>query len=179
MWDYSNARAGAGFRTAGRAARRPRPSLAILVAGMSLAGAACGSRSDTRQPVREFMAAVAHDVTTEGPAAWKKHFADDPGFFMAADGQLQFADNRAAAQGIEGLTHMIRQIQLQWGDDLRVDPVAADVAVVGCSWHEVRVIADGSRIEDHGYFTGTAEYRHGRWQFRNVHWSAALAADHQ
>jgi hypothetical protein len=28
-------------------------------------------------------------------------------------------------------------------------------------------------VEESGFFTGTAEYRSGRWQFRNAHWSVA------
>ena len=31
--------------------------------------------------VRRFTATVAHDVTQDGPVAWRKHFADSPDFF--------------------------------------------------------------------------------------------------
>ena len=92
--------------------------------------------------VRAFMRAVAHDVTQDGPAAWRKHFADSPAFFMA----------------------------------VRVDPLAENFAVVGASYHEVRVDTAGKRVDEDGFFTGTAEKREGRWQFRNAHWSAAAAA---
>jgi hypothetical protein len=37
-------------------------------------------------------------------------------------------------------------------------------------------MSDGKRAESGGYFTGIAERRNGRWQFRNAHWSVAAAA---
>jgi hypothetical protein len=123
--------------------------------------------------VRAFTRTVAHDVTEEGPAAWRKHFADSPSFFMAVDGHLQYASGAAAMAAIPDLARAIKHIELRWGDDLRVDPLTADLAVVATSWHEVLVDQAGKRVEEGGYFTGTAEYRNSSWQFRNAHWSVA------
>jgi hypothetical protein len=109
--------------------------------------------------VRGFMQAVAHDVTVDGPAAWRKEFADSPSFFMAADGQMVFPDNAAATKGIQDLALDIKQIELVWGNDLRVDPLMPDLAGVAVSYHEVRVNTIGLRVEDAGFFTGIAEYR--------------------
>src|SRR5580693_5484020 len=66
---------------------------AILLAGMALAGhGACQVASAQAQSpaaesaagvetgVRDFMRHVAHDVTREGPSAWRKYFADSPSF---------------------------------------------------------------------------------------------------
>jgi hypothetical protein len=124
--------------------------------------------------VRGFTSTVAHDVTQDGPSAWRKHFADTPSFFMAVNGNLVFANSAAVTAAIPGLARTIKHIELRWGDDLRVDPLTADLAVVATSWHEVIVDAAGNRVEETGYFTGTAEYRDGRWQFRNAHWSVAV-----
>lgn len=121
--------------------------------------------------VQAFMMAVAHDITQDGPVAWRKHFADSPAFFMAADGRLVFPNSAAAKTGIQDLTRAIKRIELRWGDDLRVDPLTTNLAVVAASYHEVQVDAAGKRVEESGYFTGTAEYHDGRWQFRNAHWS--------
>lgn len=121
--------------------------------------------------VRTFMRAVAHDITQDGPAAWRKYFADSPAFFMASEGLLVFPNSAAAAAGIQDLTRTVKQINLRWGDDLRVDPLTPDLAVVAASYHEVRVDTAGQRVDESGFFTGTAEYRDGRWQFRNAHWS--------
>jgi hypothetical protein len=123
--------------------------------------------------VRGFMQAVAHDVTMEGPAAWRKQFADSPSFFMAADGGMVFADSAAATTGIHELALGIRHIELAWGDDLRVDPLTPDLAVVAVSYHEVRLNTAGLRVEEPGFFTGIVEYRDGRWQLRDCHWSVA------
>jgi hypothetical protein len=149
---------------------------ALLLATVVSAG--CGSQSLTpvrasavEDGVRAFTRTVANDITQEGPSAWRRHFADSPSFFMAAEGRLEFPNSGAATAGIRDLTRMIKQIELRWGDDLRVDPLTADLAVVATTWHEVLSSAEGRRVEETGYFTGVAEYRDGRWQFRNAHWS--------
>lgn len=122
--------------------------------------------------VRAFTRTVAHDVTEEGPIAWRKHFADSPSFFMAVDGRLVYQNGAMAMAAIPDLARAIKHIELRWGDDLRVDPLTANLAGVAVSWHEVIVDAAGKSMDEAGYFTGIAEYRDGRWQFRNAHWSA-------
>ena len=126
--------------------------------------------------VRAFMQSVAQDITRDGPTAWRREFADTPAFFMAADGRMAFADSAAVTAGLPAVAAMIKQIELKWGDDLRVDPLTRSLAVVGTSWHEVQVDAAGKRVEESGYFTGVTEYREGRWQFRDAHWSLAAPA---
>jgi len=121
--------------------------------------------------VRGFMQAIAHEVTLDGPAAWRKQFADSPSFFMAADGQMVFPDSAAATKGIHDLALDIKQIELVWGNDLRVDPLMPGLAVVAAPYHEVRVNTSGLRVEEAGFFTGIAEFRNGRWELRDCHWS--------
>lgn len=124
--------------------------------------------------LRAFMGSVAHDITQEGPAAWRRYFADSPAFFMAVNGRLVFPNNAAATVGIQQVASAIKQIDLRWGDDVRVDPLSQEFAVVAASYHEVRVDTAGQRVEETGFFTATAEYRDGHWQFRNVHWSVPV-----
>lgn len=123
--------------------------------------------------VRTFMQSVAQDITRDGPTAWRREFADTPAFFMAVEGRVAFADSAAVTAGLPAVAAMIKQIELKWGDDLRVDPLTRNLAVVGTSWHEVQVDAAGKRVEESGYFTGVTEYREGQWQFRDAHWSVA------
>lgn len=130
-------------------------------------------RAEVEDAVRRFAASVAHDVTQEGPSAWRKEFSDSPYFFMASEGKLVFPNRKAAAQAIDELTRTLKQIELRWGDDLRVDALTEDLAQIACSWHEVRVDTQGHRVEESGFFTGLAEQRKGQWQFRNAHWSVA------
>jgi hypothetical protein len=125
--------------------------------------------------VRGFIEGVAQDITRDGPTAWRREFADTPAFFMASEGKLVFADSAAATAGIAQLPNFIKQIELRWGDDLRVDPLTRDLAVVGSSYHESRVDPAGKRTEESGYFTGVVEYRQGRWEFRDAHWSVVPA----
>ena len=149
--------------------------VSVWLAAAILSTAACSRpSSDSGAAVRGFMAAVARDVTAEGPAAWRRHFASDPAFFMVSNGRLEFSDGASAQQGIGRLEKIIRRIDLQWGNDLRVDSVAPGLAVVGCSFHEVLVNMEDRRSEDRGFFTATAQYRGGRWQFRNAHWSVPV-----
>jgi len=155
----------------------------LLLASLALAG--CHTHHEPRgivrmefinidSDVRNFMSDVAHDVTQDGPAAWRKYFADTPAFFMAVNGKIAFASGAEAIAGLPQVAAAIKQIELKWGDDLRVDPLAPDLAVVAAPYHEVQVWADGRRVEDSGYFTGVAQYRDGRWQFRDCHWSAPV-----
>jgi hypothetical protein len=155
---------------------------AVASAGCGLRyGASIESQSMTAeraavvdQSVRVFAQTVAHDITQEGPAAWRRHFADTPSFFMAAEGRLVFPNSASATAGIHDLPRTIKQIDLRWGDDLRVDPLTPDLAVVATSFRELQVSPEGQRVEENGFFTGIAEHRDGRWQFRNAHWSVAV-----
>ncbi len=125
------------------------------------------------ESARAFMRAVAHDVTQDGPAAWRKHFSESPSFFMASEGRLVFPNRAAATKGIQDFARTIKHIELRWGDDLRVDPLTSDLAIVAATWHEVQVSVEGKRVETTGFFTGCVEYQNGRWQFRDAHWSVA------
>jgi hypothetical protein len=75
--------------------------------------------ADVENGVRVFARSVAQDVTRDGPAAWRRHFADLPQFFMAANGKMVFPDSATASMGIQDLASVIKKIELRWGDDLR------------------------------------------------------------
>ena len=126
--------------------------------------------------VRAFASDVARDITKEGPAAWRRHFSESPAFFMAADGTLQFPDSAAATAGIQALTRTIQHIELTWGKDLRVDPLARDLALIATPYYETIETAYGSRVESTGFFTGVVQFQDGHWLFRNAHWSSARPA---
>lgn len=130
-------------------------------------------RAAIESGVRSFMQTVAHDVTEQGPTAWTTHFADDPAFFMANDGQLAFPNSQAAKQGIQAFARTIQHIELHWGDDLRIDVLSPTLAMVASSWSEIQVDTAGHKDNESGFFTGLAEYRNDRWQFRDAHWSSA------
>jgi hypothetical protein len=118
---------------------------------------------------------AAAEVTREGPTAWNKIFAKTPRFFMATDGRITYADGASAQDGNAGLARTVKQITLRWGTDIRVDPLTPEFATMAASYHEVRVDTEGRKVEEHGFFTGTAEYSHSRWQFRNAHWSTVAS----
>jgi hypothetical protein len=149
--------------SAGSRARRTAPGESQFLTAARVGGVEDG--------VRAFMHDVAHDVTQDGPMAWRKYFADTPAFFMAVNGKIAFANSAEVTAGLPQVALAIKQIELKWGDDLRVDPLALDLAVVGASYHELQVWADGRHVDNSGYFTGVAQYRDGRLQFRDAHWS--------
>jgi hypothetical protein len=161
-------------------ADRARTAALILLATVILAPPAA-SAADVLPPdvaahvereVRQFMQAVAADVTTHGPTVWQTHFSDTPAFFMVVNGQMQFASSAAASSAIAALPKTIQQIGLKWGDDLRVDPLTAIYAVVATSYAEKLVGPDGATRYDRGYFTAVAEAQAGHWTFRDAHWSS-------
>jgi hypothetical protein len=128
--------------------------------------------------VRHLMLDVAHDVTQEGPSAWRRRFEDNPNFFMAVNGQMAFHDSQSTAQGIQDAARIFKHIDLQWGNDIRVDPLASDLASVAATYHEVLTLAnspDAAPMDSTGFFTALVELRNGQWLFRNVHWSVPAA----
>ncbi len=150
--------------------------LALLAAGCSPPPAASAALSPevaarVDREVRAFAKTVAQDVTRDGPAAWDTYFQDSPAFFMADEGQLVFPSRSAATAAIRQLVNGIKHIELQWGPDLRVDPLTASLAVLAASYHEVRLDTAGQTVDEHGFLTALCEERGGRWQFRNAHWS--------
>jgi hypothetical protein len=126
--------------------------------------------------VRAFAQAVARDVSARGPEAWRSYFVESPAFFMASEGRMVFPSGEAATQGIEELTHLIKRIQLRWGDTLRVDPLYPGMAILATAWAETTVDAAGRSVEESGFFTGLAEHCPDGWRFRDAHWSVAAPA---
>jgi hypothetical protein len=162
-------------------------SIVLLALAASLARAAPSSppvalsaadSSQVRQEVRSFMKSVAHDVTREGPRAWSRYFDDSPAFFMAVNGQMVFSSGMAARDGIPKVAQMFRRIDLNWGNELRIDPLTRRLALVAVPWREVLTDSAGHVMKQAGFFTAIAEYRNGRWQFRDVHWSSLVSASH-
>jgi hypothetical protein len=160
-------------------------SIALLALAASFASAAppsppvtlsAADSSKVQQGVRSFVQLVAHDVTRDGPRAWSRYFDDSSAFFMAVNGQVVFASGIAAKDGIPKVARMFKRIELNWGNDLRIDPLTRRLALVAVPWREVLTAADGQVMKQAGFFTGIAEYRNGRWQFRDAHWSARAVA---
>jgi len=151
--------------------RTPRQGWRIAATHTSVPRSDAAFSAGVADSVRAFMETVARDVTRDGPAAWRRQFADDAAFFMAAEGRLVFPSAESAANGIDQLTRVIAHIELRWGNDVRVDPLGPGLAMVGASYTEVRADTAGHRVEEAGFFTGLAEHRAAGWRFRDAHWS--------
>ena len=140
--------------------------LAAIIFASCVTSAAGASETQRLKPeraaavdrvVRAFMQTVAHSVTHDGPTAWLKYFDSGPPFFMAVNGQMAFPNALASQEGTRKFAQTITHTELKWGDDLRVDPLTADLAMVATSWHETMVDLAGHQVDQAGYFSGLAE----------------------
>jgi len=153
----------------------------LLVVSIAIAGdqgrsnLSISEAATVTRAVQEFMAAVARDVTAEGPRAWRKYLSKQPAFIMASNGQLVFESGEAAQKGIGSLEQTIEDIKLHWGQGLHIDPLTDTLAEVGVPFHETLVQKAGQRVSVDGYFTGLAERSDIGWQFRSAHWSVPAA----
>jgi hypothetical protein len=120
---------------------------------------------------RDFARSIATGISQQGPAGWRRFFADKPAFFMAANGVLVFPSSDSASRGIEQLTHMISTIELKWSDSVRADAIAPGLAVLAMPYYERMVDPAKHAKESRGYFTGLAEHGPDGWRLRNAHWS--------
>jgi len=105
--------------------------------------------------VRAFMRNVAHDISKGGPAAWRPHFEDTPALFMAVNGALAFHDSRSATEGIQNVAKTFKSIELQGGDEIRVDPLTARFAIVATTYREVLTTPNGQDGDVQRIFNGS------------------------
>jgi len=156
----------------------------VLLVG-SIAKAGDHGRSDlsiseaaaVTRAVQDFMAAVARDVSAEGPRAWRKYLSQQHAFIMASNGELVFESGEAAQKAIGTLEQTIEHIELHWGQSLHIDPLTDTLAEVGVPFHEILLQKTGQRVSVDGYFTGLAEHSDIGWQFRSAHWSVPAPAN--
>jgi hypothetical protein len=130
-----------------------------------------------RDSVITFVTTIARRLADEGPAAWLRYFETSPAFFMASDGQAVFPSNDSAAACVEGLTRTITAIDLEWVD-LRVEPLAPGLAVIGASYRETVTDTAGSTVAFGGFMTGVARHTPDGWRLRNLHWSSPVPPQH-
>ncbi len=116
-------------------------------------------------------ASIATAVSHEGPLAWLRYFENSPDFYMAADGQLVFPDNRAATNFLKNIySKSVSSIELRW-KDIRIDPLTCRTAGVAAIFHKDITDTAGKMSPSDGYFTGIAEQTAQGWQLLNAHWS--------
>jgi len=117
------------------------------------------------------MTFIERDISAKGPVAWLDYFENAPGFFMATDGNLAFKNYPSAKTFIlDTLVKNITKINLRWAN-LKVDPLATDLASVGANFHEELTGRNGKTNSVDGYFTGTAAFTKKGWKLKNLHWS--------
>jgi len=119
------------------------------------------------------MSGIATDISAKGPIAWLDWFEASPDFFMASEGMIVFANADSASSFIRNkLVKQIHTIDLRW-DNMRIDPISDNFAVVAANWKENLTDFSNNKISEGGYFTGLAEKTSKGWQLRNCHWSVS------
>jgi hypothetical protein len=139
-----------------------------------------GHSSALQDSVRAFATLVARDISARGPTAWLSHFAKDSAFYMVADGQLVFPDYAAAARFVPAFARGTPSIELHFSQ-VRVDPLAPGLALLGAEYHEALTDSAHHRVEQSGYLTALVNRSSAGWQFRDAHWSRpapAITSDH-
>lgn len=127
-----------------------------------------------RAQVVSLLATVATDLAAHGPQAWERHAA--PGFAMASDGALAFADRAALVAFVRDYDGQVERMTLGW-PELEVLALAPDRAWFGGPYDELIVHTDGDADSFGGYVTGLAA-RHGDvWLLERLHWSSPRAPD--
>jgi len=124
-----------------------------------------------KDSVTKMMVDIQRDVSAKGPTAWLNYFDDSPGFFMASDGKIAFANYQSAKKFIsDTLVKIIPHIKLVW-NNLKATPLANDAAFVAAGFNEDLTDAMGLTRHTSGYFTAIAGLNGGRWKLKNLHWS--------
>src|SRR5271165_6866986 len=90
-----------------------------------------GATSDA-DAVRAMAASIERDIGQRGPLTWLDYFDDNPGFFMASDGELQFADIASARRFMTDFAKGVARLDLKWGA-IRVENVAPGAATMAAS----------------------------------------------
>jgi hypothetical protein len=126
--------------------------------------------STLRDSVSDYVAGVAHRISTGGPKAWVGEFADDSAFFMVANGQMAFTDFAAMSRFMPVFARGTPSIALEFSS-VRVDPLAPGLAEFAAHYHEALTDSAGRRMDDSGYVTGVAVHSALGWRLRDAHWS--------
>jgi len=126
--------------------------------------------SAVRDSVSEYVAGVAHRVSTGGPTAWLTEFVNDSTFFMVADGHMAFPDYTSMSRFLPGFARATPSIALDLST-VRVDPLAPGLALFGANYHETLTDSTGHRMLDSGYVTAVAIHSPLGWRLRDAHWS--------
>ena len=128
-------------------------------------------KASVQESVRLMADSISEDLSKQGPIAWLHYFHRSPQFFMVSDGKLELPNNDSADVLVQHLTQQIKEIKLIW-NDIRVDSLSSELAVMAASFHEVFTYIGGRHSASfRGYFTGLVENTPSGWRLRDAHWS--------
>jgi hypothetical protein len=156
---------------------------ARLAVGLLVGASACASSTappvtapalpaeDVRTAVRAMADAIARDVSRDGPTGWLPYFAHTSGFFWASEGTVVIRDADGAERFVREFARGVPRVSLAW-QDVRVDPVGPDAALLAAGCHEVLTDTAGKSTPWDGFFTGVAVRTAFGWQLRDGHWSS-------
>ena len=143
---------------------------ALLLSAGHYAGQSTPPSSSSPDSAREFFDSIPEALGENGPMAWLPFFEDSPAFFMATDGAVAFAGYEDAAAFLWAFAPTVSEVEMAW-DDVRVETLGDNAAVVAASYSERIVVAD-STLWFSGYVTGVAQRDSGAWRLQHLHWSS-------
>jgi len=124
-----------------------------------------------KEEVRRMASDIARDLAQGGPGAWLRYFDDSEAFFMASDGELKFESFASAESYLGDFASGVESMAIAW-EDLRIDPVSAEMAVMAASYQELINETSGSQLAFGGYLTALAVKTPSGWRLRHLHWSS-------
>lgn len=124
-----------------------------------------------RTEVRVWADHLARDLGRDGPEAWPRYFLDDPSFFMAVDGKVQFLDHAQAQKFCSEFDARTARVDLVW-ESIRIDALDPMHVVLGANYHESIVDVSGKTSTFAGYVTGVVVKTETGWKLQHLHWSS-------
>jgi len=146
-------------------------SMALAVTGGCREEPSNQGTMGVEEEVRRMASDLSRDLGREGPSAWLRYFEPTEEFFMVSDGALKFDGYASAERYLGEFAPGVVGMELTW-QDLRIDPLSPDLAVLAASYQELIDETSGSQLAFGGYVTALAVRTPEGWRLRHLHWSS-------
>lgn len=154
--------------------RRTRWLLLLLVGGAVAAQASAQEAAPSPTVAEQIEAALERYVAAVNAADWEtalSFYAADPAFFWIEDGAVRYRSRDEVAEAYAGLGQLFSSFEIGISE-VRVVPLAADVATVGLSFEQTMSTESDTTYEVRGAILATMVAREGGWRFLNGHTSS-------
>lgn len=140
---------------------------AALLVGLS--GCCAIAREQVVDEARAAIEAIPEALADDGPEAWIEVAA--PGFRMASDGELKFADHAALEAAMEAFGPTVESMEMTF-DGLEVEAFGCDAAAFSAAYDESLSFVNGDRGAFRGHVSGILSRTEEGWKVSWLHWSS-------